>query len=293
MKKNNSKPRFSIVIPTYSAVDLLIECLHSLCQQSGNYGPVEIIVVNDGGNREIEKDIESLDCNIPLTYIYQENKGPAAARNTGIRAAMGDIILFLDDDSLPTQNWLEATTDAWDKYPGFDGIGGYVKKDDEDSICCRANTDFFNWYLQFSSRKKDTIFLATCNAGYKKDALMKIGNFDESFKMASGEDRDLNIKLIKSGMSLRLEESILVYHDKDLTFRSFLKKNYNYGKSAKTIYNRYPQHNRMSRRDYTALFTSILDNYKSAGERVSAFLLLAFSQVMTVAGYHSSALPKT
>lgn len=288
----NKKPRFSVVIPTYSAAVLLMKCIRSLCDQTRPHDAFEIIVVNDGGKRDIGREIELLDCQIPLTYVYQENKGPASARNTGIKKAKGEIILFLDDDSLPTSNWLQATCDAWNQYPDFDGIGGYVKKDISDSLCCQTNTDFFNWYLRASSHKKDTVFLATCNAGYKKEALINIGNFDEGFKGASGEDRDLNIKILRNGGKLMLDDKILVYHDKDLTFRTFLKKHYNYGKVAKKIYNRYPNQSRISSDGYTALYKDILGNYKTVKDRMSAFFFLILSQVLTTIGYQTAVLCK-
>ncbi len=240
-RTNIDNPKFSIVIPTFNTTDVLGQCLDALSNQSVDKNCFEVIVINDGGTSDVGKDINSVNSGIDITYLSQDHKGPAAARNLGIDRARGEIILLLDDDSMPTLNWMEATIKAWDSFPELDGIGGYVIKDSRDSIYCRVNADFFNWYLEQYSSEQSSSFLVTCNAGYRKAILNKIGRFDESFKRASGEDRDLNIKILSAGGKLKLDKNILVYHDRDLTFNSFLRKNFNYGKAAYNIYTRYKQ----------------------------------------------------
>ena len=285
-----SRPRFSIVIPTYNTVDVLERCVQALADQNGDKEGIEIIIVNDGGDGREPRAVSVLRDRIRIRYYVQDHQGPAAARNFGIEKAQGDIILFLDDDSMPVSNWLEATIKAWGKFPDADGIGGCVASDANDSIFCRVNADFFNWYLRQRSADPASVFLSTCNAGYKKTSLDRVGRFDDRFKRASGEDRDLNIRLLKQGGSLILDESVIVYHDRDLTLRSFARKNFNYGKAAYRIYARYPEQKLMSSRGYAALFQLILKEYAQFSQRVLAFCLLALSQIATAFGYYSAVL---
>ena len=293
MNENNAnKPKFSIVIPTYSADVLLMECIQSLCNQSVDINSFEVIVVNDGGKKEISERLDTFEGQLTIRYFYQENKGPAAARNLGINKALADIILFLDDDSLPTIDWLKSIINVWEKYQDYDGIGGYTISEVTDSIYCRVNSDFFNWYLEQYSNDTLYPFLVTCNAGYRKAILNKAGNFAEHFKKASGEDRDLNIKISKIGGKLRLDKSILVYHDRDLTLQSFAKKHYNYGKAAYSIYAIYPELKYMSSNAYFELYSSILKKYRSFKEKIMAFLLLSLSQLCTITGYYWAILSK-
>lgn len=242
-------------------------------------------MINDGG-RDIASEIGSVSHCLHVQKLYQDHKGPAAARNLGITKAKGEIIIFLDDDSLPTENWLSATIKAWETYSDFDGIGGYIASEPTDSMYCRVNSDYFNWYLEQHVSGDHCTFLVTCNAGYKKAALEKIGLFDDRYKKASGEDRDLNIRLLKMGGRLRLDKNILVYHDRDLTFWSFARKNYNYGKAAFEIYRRYPEQKRFSAGDYIKFYSSILGKYNTCKEKILAFLLLTVSQTCTIIGYH-------
>ncbi len=283
-----NKPKFSIVIPTYNTEIVLSQCLSALCGQSQNKEYFEVIVVNDGGDDKTQKIVKRYENSIPIRYIFQKNKGPAAARNLGIRQAEGEIILFLDDDSLPTKNWFEYTVNAWEEYSDYDGIGGFTVCEDDESICCRVNSDFFNWYLNQYVGDQQHPFLVTCNAGYKKSILKKVNYFDESFKKASGEDRDLNVKIAKVGGKLILDKRILVYHDKDLTFKSSVKKHYNYGKAACSIYRRYPDLPRLKRSSYFDLYRSIIKKYPDLNEKIKAIFLITLSQVCTFVGYQAS-----
>ncbi len=288
---NRHSPRFSIVIATYNTTDVLRQCVESLENQSTDRNAFELIVVNDG-DKDITKDVGASGHRFKTRTFHQDHQGPAAARNLGIRNARGEIILFLDDDSLPTKGWFNATVKAWETHPECDGIGGCIAMDPMDSIYCRVNADFFNWYLEQHLSSNHSSFLVTCNAGYKKSSLEKVGLFDDRFKKASGEDRDLNIKILKTGGKLRLDKNILVYHDRDLTFRSFVTKNFNYGKAAYNIYKRYPAQKYVSSKGYISFFVSIIKKYSTLNEKLITFCLLTLSQVATTVGYLAAFLSK-
>lgn len=89
-------PLISVIIPTYNRANFLHEAIESINDQ--NYSNLEIIIVDDGSTDNTKKIVKNLGSN--LKYIYQKNKGPAAARNTGLKVAKGEIIGFLDSDDL-------------------------------------------------------------------------------------------------------------------------------------------------------------------------------------------------
>ncbi|MDY6853885.1 MAG: glycosyltransferase [Thermodesulfobacteriota bacterium] len=280
------KPTFSIVIPTYNTTDDLKQCIQSLYNQSVDTESFEVLVINDGGKRDFFKNLDLPNNGFPIRVFSQDHKGPAAARNLGINNAKGKIILLLDDDSLPTKNWLNAVTKSWAEFPDFDGIGGYILSNPTDSIYCRVNSDLFNWFLDQNSIDGNCTFLVSCNAGYKKAILDKVGGFREHFKRASGEERDLNIRISKIGGRLRLDKEILVYHDKILSFRSFVKKHYNYGRAAYSIYAQYPKKKHLSKKSYINLYISILNKYRTIRSKIAVFSLITFSQIATMVGYY-------
>lgn len=101
MKKKEFKYKFSIIVPIYNAEDYLSSCIESVIKQKFNFKEVQLILVNDG-SRDTSRDI----CNFyrgdydNILYIEQENKGVSAARNNGIKHALGKYILFLDSDDM-------------------------------------------------------------------------------------------------------------------------------------------------------------------------------------------------
>ena len=91
---------------------------------------------------------------------------------------------------------------------------------------------------------------------------------------------------------MRLDRNILVYHDRDLTFRSFVRKNYNYGRAAYHIYTRYPEQRYLSSTSYVNFYVSIIKKYKSLKEKFMAFSLITLSQAATAVGYYTALLVK-
>jgi glycosyltransferase involved in cell wall biosynthesis len=280
-------PQFSIIIPTYNRSRELTECLTALDNQLGGNEFLEVIVVNDGGKKEPFASL-SFSRGLDVKYFHLERCGPAAARNFAVEKAQADIILCLDDDSVPADSWLTATKKAWNNHPDADGVGGYIISEVGDSMYCKINADLFNWYCEQSSSQGQFRFLATCNAGYKKSILKEIGGFDEQFKNAAGEDRDLNIKITKAGGKLVTMKDITVYHEKNLPLNGFVGKHFNYGQAAYTLYARYPDLQRLSIGAYLRLYTSILQKYNGILQKIIVFLLLTVSQVATIIGYGSA-----
>lgn len=88
-------PLVSVIVPTYNRAKTLPETLDSILNQT--YNAIEIIVVDDGSTDET-KDVMEKYKNV--IYIYQENKGQASARNTGLKRASGEIISSLDSDDI-------------------------------------------------------------------------------------------------------------------------------------------------------------------------------------------------
>ena len=142
---------------------------------------------------------------------------------------------FLDDDSLPLPEWFAATEKAWEVWPDADGIGGYIASEETDNIYSKVNADLFNWVSWESIHGGRPIFICTCNAGYKKSSLEMVGGFDESFKNAAGEDRDINIRLFNKNRVLRLDKNIAVFHDQGGKFNTFAARYFRYGKAVRFL----------------------------------------------------------
>ncbi len=99
-------PLVSVVIPTYCRSALLRRAVQSILDQT--FRSFEVIVVNDAG-ADVEPVLRSLSCGETIRHVaHPVNLGPAASRNSGIRAARGKYIAYLDDDDVYYPDHLEA-----------------------------------------------------------------------------------------------------------------------------------------------------------------------------------------
>lgn len=95
--------KFSIIVPAYNVAQYIEECVESVLNQ--DYDNFEVIVVDDGATDETPQIIDSLaQKSKKVKVIHQKNGGLSAARNSGIEAASGDYILFLDGDDFWSDN---------------------------------------------------------------------------------------------------------------------------------------------------------------------------------------------
>ncbi len=106
--------KVSVVVPFYNQIDWTKEAIQSVLMQT--FQDFEIIVIDDGSEREYKKEIEGLDSRI--TYLRQKNRGASAARNVGIRWSSGEFIAFLDSDDYYLPEKLETQISVMEKHPG-------------------------------------------------------------------------------------------------------------------------------------------------------------------------------
>jgi len=93
--KSDMLDKISVIIPVYNTAQYFEKCIDSIYNQS--YNNIELIVVDDGSNRETKNKINEFLNKIDI-LIVQENKGQSTARNNGIKRANGEFILVLDSD---------------------------------------------------------------------------------------------------------------------------------------------------------------------------------------------------
>jgi glycosyltransferase involved in cell wall biosynthesis len=197
-------PMVSVVIPTYNYAHFLIETLESALSQT--YSNFELIVVDDGSTDETRTRLEPYRNQI--RYIYQENQGLSAARNTGIRAAQGELIALLDSDDLWHPRKLEIQVRYLIEHPNI----GLLASDDIARIY--SNTPAAD--LQEEAPKQwptindlstlwacplaieDVVVrprFGSCGVLIRKECFHHAGYFDTSLR--SCEDRDMWIRIAR------------------------------------------------------------------------------------------------
>src|SRR3989338_5580791 len=119
------RKKISVVITTYNRAPQLLKCVDSVIGQDYPGSMYEIIVVNDcstDGTKKAMNGVSKSRKNVRV-LSHGKNRGEAGARNTGIRAARGDIIAFIDDDCIAGKGWLSSINRALgDDVDGVEGI---------------------------------------------------------------------------------------------------------------------------------------------------------------------------
>ena len=103
----------SVIIPTYNRADLVKQAVDSVLRQT--VSDYEIIVVDDGSTDHTRQVLESVTP--PVRYLFQKNRGFAAARNRGIAESRGEYLAFLDSDDLFEPRLLEAVLATFEAHP--------------------------------------------------------------------------------------------------------------------------------------------------------------------------------
>lgn len=120
------RPLISVIIPCYNCSKYIAEAIDSVLAQE--YSPLEVIVVDDSSTDDSREKVKKYSA--PVKLITQENAGPAAARNRGIREAKGEFFAFLDGDDAWLPNKLNLQLN-------------FLLQHEEYDICC---TDFRFWH---------------------------------------------------------------------------------------------------------------------------------------------------
>lgn len=190
----NGRIRVSIVVPTCRRLPLLRRCLSTLLAQQGlPAASYEVIVVDDGREDAVRDAVQALAAAhaLPaLRYVRPaDGRGPAVARNTGWRAARGEIVAFTDDDTIPELVWVAAGEAALRAHPDWSAASGTVDVPLPDPR--RLPQDHELMTLGLASAE-----FVTANAFVRRAALERVGGFDERFRRAWREDSDLQFRLM-------------------------------------------------------------------------------------------------
>ncbi len=113
--KGPDSPRVSVIMPTYNRPDLIRESIESVISQT--FTDWELIVVNDGGGREVEAAMEKYLKDPRVRYVFAEHGGTASAINAGLHLSRGSLLAYLDDDDIFYSHHLETLVHFLDKNP--------------------------------------------------------------------------------------------------------------------------------------------------------------------------------
>ncbi|WP_430538560.1 glycosyltransferase [Bacillus subtilis] len=212
----------SIIVLTYNQLALTKQCLESIWKHTNN-DCIEVIVIDNGshdGTRDYLKQITSIKA-----IFNKTNEGFAKACNQGLEAASGDNILFLNNDTVVTNQWLEPMIKLLyqdDKIGMVGPVSNYVSGPQQVPVNytnVEEIEDFSRLYcLQQRGRSKAVLRLVGFCLLVKKKVLDQVGGFDERFVGGSFEDDDLSLRVLQAGYQLKIALDSFVHHHGHATF---------------------------------------------------------------------------
>ncbi|HEY5287001.1 MAG TPA: glycosyltransferase [Solirubrobacteraceae bacterium] len=230
-----SAPSISVVVPARDAEDTLPALLQALMPQVRRRDDTEAIVV-DSGSRDRTSE---LAVSAGARVISESRPGAAAARNTGVRAANGELVVFLDSDCVPRPDWLDVLVRALRAAPEMGAVGGRIVAARSTNLLQRhaERSAYINQEEGF--RDPFLPYLLTANCCYRRAALEKLGGFDEG--LLSGEDTDVSWRMqLQLGLGLELVQDAVVEHVHRATLRGLWSQWVRYGWGGVQLDERFP-----------------------------------------------------
>ncbi|MEK9180825.1 MAG: glycosyltransferase family A protein [Patescibacteria group bacterium] len=194
----------SVVIPARNEEKYIRACLESiLLNQTSDV--IEVILVDNGST---DNTAEVAKYFAEVRVVYEAQKGITRARQRGLLEAKGELLAFLDADTLVTPKWFQTVSAEFASHPDMVCLSGPFDYYDL-PVFKRALTKFFQ-VLLYPLVNKITGFLTQGgNFVVKKSALLKIGGFDKNIEFY-GEDTDISIRLHRVGKVKYTKELLIL-----------------------------------------------------------------------------------
>jgi glycosyltransferase involved in cell wall biosynthesis len=202
----------SVIVPTHNRADALEQTLLHLKQQSFDQ-PWEVIVVNNNCSDNTDEVVNAQIKNfpVPLTLLHEKKPGASSTRNTGVNAAKGKYLVFIDNDILTAPDFLQRHFSDLEKYKGCWFVGNVHNLPEQEK------THFGKFKKSLETPAGDTLTEISGITGQttsmQREQFIQLGGFDENFHVASGEDRELAMRAMKTGIKIYLDPSIVVLHN--------------------------------------------------------------------------------
>jgi len=237
--------RLSVIIPTYQRCASVQRALQALSRQTLLPDQYEVVVSIDGSQDGTGEMVSQFSAPYTLRSIWQPNLGRAAARNAGMRLAAGDLLIFLDDDMEPAPGFLAAHLQAHASGFQLCILGAVPISLEQSSPAVVKYIGWkFNQHLENLSQPGYTFKLRDFYSGnfsIRREVLVRIGAFDEAFKIYGNEDLELFVRLSKASVELKYCPEALArqYYTKD--FAALARDNIAKGRTAVLLASKYPE----------------------------------------------------
>ncbi len=225
-------PRVSVVVCSYNGAGTIRKCLEGV--RALDYPDYETIVVDDGSTDATP----AIAREFPLRLISTAQRGLSSARNTGLAAATGEIVAYIDDDARPDPHWLTYLAETF-ATTSHAAVGGPNVPPAPDGLVreCVAQSPGNPVHVLLSDQEAEHI--PGCNMAFRRACLTAIGGFDARFRVA-GDDVDVCWRLREAGWTLGFCPAAMVWHLPRDSIRAYWRQQRGYGRAEALLEAKWP-----------------------------------------------------
>jgi len=207
--------------------------LYALSRQTIARNAFDVIVV-ENGTRLFEATVRGSGA----TYLWLPEANTSRARNAGIRRAGGTIIACTDADCVPAETWIAELVKGFEDSPDVAAIGGRVDRYKPRTPVQQYGANLVNNQSALNYLPILPLpYVVTANCAFSRDALERVGGFDET--LLSGADVDICYSLGLKGYTLALAPEAVVFHDNRATISGHFRRFFRYAVYQAALFRKY------------------------------------------------------
>jgi len=222
--------KYSLIIPTFNRLEELQELIPSLESQKFDKTLYELVIIDDGSTDDTIGYLEGLRLPFNLIIRSQKNQGPGAARNHGMKVALGMYFIFVDSDCILPENYLKSI-DSHLEENALDAFGGPDTYHPSFSPLLKsinyAMTSFLGTAGTRGNKKSlGKFYPRSFNMGLHRKVFESIGGFGG---LRHGQDMDYSARIFDAGFNVGLIHEAFVYHKRRTSLKKYFKQIFNWG----------------------------------------------------------------
>lgn len=232
----------SVVIPTYNRLHELQRVVPSLLDQTLAPGAYELLICDSNSTDGTAEYLAGVHAKHPnVRHLPGAYTGRAMARNAGIAQAQGEVVLFNDSDIIADPQLIETHLQRHRAQRDIAVVGWEVQVRSYEDYEYKRDHPQERGSLHPPSRTKlSWLYFLTGNASVRREDLLRVGSFDESFTGYGHEDLELGYRLQRAGLTIVYEPRAVNYHWQDVPHEDQVEKMKLAGRSTVRFYRKHP-----------------------------------------------------